>query len=86
VSDRCDNCKIELKADETDRSLCRICRENYPALARQEEAWLLLYRWENIARNGGERWLREHPLVAETTALLHAESAASYSGIREGES
>jgi len=84
MTERCNNCKIELKPAETDLSICGICRENYPALARREMAWLLLYRWENIARNGGEKWLTEHPLVSETAALLNAESAANSSGIREG--
>lgn len=46
-------------------------------LASADAAWLLLHRWENIARNGGEKWLREHPLVAETTKLLNDEAAAS---------
>lgn len=79
MTDRCSNCRIELKPAETDLSICTRCRENYPALVRQEKAWLLLYRWENIAMNGGEKWLREHPLVAETSDLLRAEAAASQS-------
>jgi hypothetical protein len=44
-------------------------------LARSESAWVLLHRWENIAKNGGEKWLREHPLVDETTKLLNEEAA-----------
>lgn len=46
-------------------------------LASANAAWLLLHRWENIAKNGGEKWLREHPLVAETTKLLNDEVAAN---------
>jgi len=72
---RCDNCLIETKSGE--RGICTRCRENYPALARQDDAWVLLHRWENVAKNGGEKWLREHPLVAETTKLLNEEAAVA---------
>jgi hypothetical protein len=45
-------------------------------VTRNEAAWVLLHRWENIAKNGGERWLREHPLVAETEKLLNEEAVS----------
>ena len=44
-------------------------------LKRADAAWVLLNRWENIAKNGGEKWLRDHPLVDETTKLLNEEAA-----------
>lgn len=47
---------------------------------RSDAAWVLLSRWENIAKNGGEKWLREHPLVAETSELLNAEASQASFG------
>jgi hypothetical protein len=63
------------------RDLLRVIDRRYPAAAsadvtRNEAAWVLLHRWENIAKNGGERWLREHPLVAETEKLLNEEAVS----------
>ena len=49
------------------------------ALERAAAAWVLLSRWENIAKNGGERWLREHPLVKTTSELLSEEAALARS-------
>jgi hypothetical protein len=47
------------------------------AKERSDAAWVLLSRWENIAMNGGERWLRDHRLVYETTKLLGQEALAA---------
>lgn len=62
---------------------CAACDSERERVARQEAAWLLLHRWENVAKNGGEKWLRDHPLVAETTKLLNDEAAASSTGDSE---
>lgn len=41
------------------------------------EAWVLLSRWENIAKNGGYGPLVKHPIVGETETLLNKEAEAS---------
>lgn len=50
---------------------------------RANEAWVLLSRWENVARNGGQAWLREHPLTTETTELLNSEATSSSQQLKQ---